>query len=65
MEIKAYISQVTGNRYDASEYNNHGYGGVYRGMNDLPKSEYPYWCEMWDPHTRTLHRGWENLSTDG
>ena len=37
-----YVSKITGNLYPMDEYNNHGYGGEYRGMKDLPKLEYPY-----------------------
>ena len=45
MKIVAYISKQ-GVRYDAAKYNNHGLGGVHRGMMDLPKAGYPYIGEM-------------------
>lgn len=43
--ITTYISKQ-GIRYDASEYVNHGYGGIHRGMKDLPADGYPYRVEF-------------------
>lgn len=40
--IKAYIHARTGEEFSAERYVNHGYGGTYRGMIDLPKDGYPY-----------------------
>lgn len=42
MKIVAYVHALTGEEYPASEWINHGYGGTYRGMKDLPKDGYPY-----------------------
>jgi hypothetical protein len=42
MKIKGYIHNITKKVYSAEEYNNHGYGGVYRSKKDLPKDGYPY-----------------------
>jgi hypothetical protein len=32
----------TGNLYPTSEYINHGWGGIKKGLKDLPNDEYPY-----------------------
>ena len=40
-EATHYVGK-DGGLYDIKKYINHGHGGVYRGMKDLPKDEYPY-----------------------
>ena len=46
LRIAFYIHALTGEKYPASEYINHGYGGIHREKMDLPKDGYPYGVVM-------------------
>ena len=39
---KNWRSLVNGNTYPIETHENHGHGCVYKGMQDLPKEEYPF-----------------------
>ena len=42
IEPEYWKSLKTNNLFNYNKYNNHGYGGIKRGKEDLPKDEYPY-----------------------
>lgn len=42
VKTKTHYVSVDGREFDISTHSSHGYGGVYRGMLDLPADGYPY-----------------------